>query len=490
MKTRTFIGITVMLVTLASMTACTTYDNPYNPALDEADPEELLKGEWWLVGWNDGGTWFEVDTNYVSHQCLSIEFQEFEEDIPIWAWSIVNEIYVGKLLSVNGKELVLDKEGKGSTAMGCNIMESNFFEKYIFDIKSYQISGKQLRLYYTDEDYFVFTKDFDNSEEYKYAWKNGLPDRYIGEVTTMNNDEVIVKILDYPQYAGSYARSCPPSSSYDLCHFAVTDLPGASFEVGDKIAFRIDKFRRLKDRSKEYQCKITPYESTERVDDVVGLVYNDQSFRGWCIMIPSNNEKCTATYYFPMKQLPETYLTENQPVIISGTLYPTWNHVSNMAHREEAQYYVNIDKLEKCTAEDVISRWALSPVEEGDVYAVLSDYFQNKYPSVPWSEQFFRKFEGDKTEMYKNYDEILLGKKAEFPEIDLSKYTLVVGQAVMSKGFYSVERQEMVPCGTGWQLNLYVKKAEGNQSSTQYLFYWGLYPKKNYYKITANIVKL
>ena len=92
--------------------------------------------------------------------------------------------------------------------------------------------------------------------------------------------------------------------------------------------------------------------------------------------------------------------------------------------------------------------------------------------------------------MYNSSDEILLGKKAEFPEIDLSKYTLVVGQAVMSKGFYSVERQEMVPCVTGWQLNLYVKEAEGDQSSTQYLFYWGLYPKKEYYKITANVVKL
>lgn len=207
-------------------------------------------------------------------------------------------------------------------------------------------------------------------------------------------------------------------------------------------------------------------------------------------MIPSNNDKSTATYYIPMKPLPEAFLTENQPVLISGTLYQTWNHVSNYAHPEEAQYYVNIDKLEKCTVEDVSSKWALSPVEEGDVYAVLSDYFQNKYPSVPLSYQFFRKMEGYKTEMYDSSDEILLGKKVEFPEIDLSKYTLVVGQAVMSKGFYSVERQEMVPSVTGWQLNLYVKEVEGDQSSTQYLFYWGLYPKKEYYKITANIVKL
>ena len=474
----------VVMMTLAILTACTTNDNPV--PIDKDVPAESLYGEWWLVGWTEEGTWFEVDTNYVSYHCLSIEFKE---DGYVQAWSMVNEITVG-MLTLNGQEMTWDTTWRGSTKIGCSVMENNFFEKYIFDIKSYQISGKQLRLYYTDEDYFVFTKDFDNSEEYKYAWKNGLPDRYIGEVTTMNNDEVIVKILDYPQYVGHYARSCPPSDNSHLCHIAKSDLLGLSMEVGDKIAFRIDKFRRLKDSSREYQCVVKPYESTERVDDVVGLMYNDPLFRGWCIMVPSDNDNSTATYYIPMKPLPEAYLTENQPVLISGALYQTWNHVSNFAHREEAQYYVNIDKIEKRTAEDVSSKWSISLVEDGDVYAVLSDYFQNKYPSVPWNYRFFRNMSGDKTEMYNSSDEISLGKKTEFPEIDLSKYTLVVGQAVMSEGFYSVERQEMVPCGTGWQLNLYVKEAEGDQSSAQYLFYWGLYPKKSYYKITANIVKL
>lgn len=477
-----------MLITLAGMTACGNEDI----IIDSGDTNqtESLYSEWWLVGWNDGGIWFEVDTNYVSHQHLSIEFREVEEKIYIFAWSMVNEIYMGKLSNANGNELVFDTEGAGSTAVYYSLKENLFFENHIRDIKSYQMEGKQLKLYYTDDDYFVFTKDFDNSEEYNHAWKNGVTDPYIGEVTVVSDDEVVVKILDFPQYAWSFARSCPPSDNSHLCHIAKSDLLGLSLEVGDKIAFRIDKFRRLKDSSKEYQCVVTPYESTERIDDVMGLVYNDQLFRGWCIMIPSNNDKSTATYYIPMKPLPEAFLTENQPVLISGTLYQTWNHVSNYAHPEEAQYYVNIDKLEKCTVEDVSSKWALSPVEEGDVYAVLSDYFQNKYPSVPLSYQFFRKMEGYKTEMYNSSDEILLGKKVEFPEIDLSKYTLVVGQAVMSKGFYSVERQEMVPSVTGWQLNLYVKEVEGDQSSTQYLFYWGLYPKKEYYKITANIVKL
>ena len=484
MKLKTFIGMAAVLMTLAFMTACTMSDNPYNPEIEDEEPAESLYGEWWLLGWNDGGIWFEVDTNYVSHHSLSIDFQE---DSYVRAWSMANEITVGQL-TLNGNEMNWDTTWRGSTMALIGLTENLFFENHIYDIKSYQISGKQLKLYYTDKDYFVFTKDYDDSEEYAYAWKDGPADPYAGEVTAVSNDEVVVKILDFPQYAWIYTRSCPPSSNYDFCHFAATDFPGASFEVGDKIAFRIDKFRRLKENPREFQCVVTPYESTERVDDVVGLVYNDR-FRGWCIMIPINNEESTATYFFPMKPLPDSYLIDNQPVKFSGTLYPTRYDVGNTAHHGEAQYYVNINKLEKCTIEDICSKWALSPVEDGDVYAVLSDYFQNKYPSVPWGAQFFQKTDRNKTEMYNSYDEISLSRKAEFPEIDLSKYTLVVGQAVMSKGFYSVERQEIVPCVTGWQLNLYVKKAEGDQSSTQYLFYWGLYPKRKYYKITANIVK-
>ena len=41
--------------------------------------QELLYGEWRLVGWYDGGIWFEVDTNYVSHRHMSIEIKDKEE---------------------------------------------------------------------------------------------------------------------------------------------------------------------------------------------------------------------------------------------------------------------------------------------------------------------------------------------------------------------------------------------------------------------------
>ena len=52
-----------------------------------ADPKESIYGEWWLVGWNDGGNWFEVDTKYVSHRHLSIEIPK---EGYVMAYSMVN----------------------------------------------------------------------------------------------------------------------------------------------------------------------------------------------------------------------------------------------------------------------------------------------------------------------------------------------------------------------------------------------------------------
>ena len=167
--------MTLMLMTLVGMTACDN-ENEDNPGSDKSSPTELLYGEWWLVGWNDGGTWFEVDTNYVCHQHLSIEIPK---EGYVMGYSIVNDIFIG-LLTLNGNEMIFGGEMQGfMTEVGCSLMENNFFENHICDIKAYQLDGKQLKLYYTDKDYFVFTKDFDDSEEFRYEWKNGPADPYI-----------------------------------------------------------------------------------------------------------------------------------------------------------------------------------------------------------------------------------------------------------------------------------------------------------------------
>ena len=336
-KAKAFIGMAVMLLTLTGMIACSIDDMP---VYDNSDPTESLYGEWRLVGWMEGGTWFEVDTNYVSHHHLSIEFRE---NGSVWAWSMVNEITVGQL-TLNGNEMNWDTTSRGSEMVLLGYKENLFFESHIYDIKSYQISGKQLKLYFTDEDYFVFTKDYDDSEEYAYAWKNGPTDPYIGEVTAIDDGEVIVKIVNSPAKTLYYTRSWPPSSSYHNCHFATSDLPDLSFEIGDMIAFRISKFRRQKGNEKEYLCVVEPCKDVQHVTNRTGTMFKDR-LRGWMIIDDEKNEKDCGIYYYPLKALPEAYLVDGLSVIFSGGLYSTLRLPSEASSYSDC-YYLDIDAIE------------------------------------------------------------------------------------------------------------------------------------------------
>ena len=136
-----------------------------------ADQMESLYGEWRLVGWNDGGNWFEVDNNYVDYRHLSIEIPK---EGYVMAYSMVNEIFVG-LLTLDGNKMLFNGEMQGfSTEVHCDIMENRFFEKHICDIKSYQLEGELLKLYYTDNDYFVFTSNIEETgDDYRPLIEEG-----------------------------------------------------------------------------------------------------------------------------------------------------------------------------------------------------------------------------------------------------------------------------------------------------------------------------
>ena len=305
------------------------------------DPDDntadSLYGEWWLVGWNDGGDWFEVDTNYVSHQSLSIELKDKKEG-PSMAYSMANVIIVG-LLTLNGNEMTFE-EGGWYTSLYCGFEENDFFEDHICKIKSYQLEGSQLRLYYTDEDYFVFTNDFDDSEEHFYEWKYGPADPYIAEVIAKSDTEVDVKIIDNPTSAIGYSRTRPPRDSSDICHFAPSDLADQSFEVGDKVAFRIVQFKRLKvEEGKEYELKVEPISGSGHITNRTGIIHNDQRM-GWIIADGEQGD----TYYYPLKKLAEKYLVEGLPVKVSGELYSTWRTPwESQGH--PTGYYLSIDFL-------------------------------------------------------------------------------------------------------------------------------------------------
>ena len=193
MKKHLFLFILMLSPMLASAAA-----NDGNLVSNNADQMESLYGEWWLVGWNDGGTYFEVDPNYVSHRHFSIE-------IPIegsvMAYSMANSLYLG-LLTLNGNEMTFGGE-KFMTQVYCDIMESQFFEEHIWDIKSYQLEGKLLKLYYTDDDYFVFTSDLNNRKEAGIDYRPFVEE---GKVWKVGNTQAIldnfVQVVDYYYFDG------------------------------------------------------------------------------------------------------------------------------------------------------------------------------------------------------------------------------------------------------------------------------------------------
>ena len=173
--------ILTMMLTLLSVGAWAQETNDYVPATDtreldisddteDANPMESLHGEWRLVGWNDKGSWFEVDSSYVSHQHLTIDFKE---NGYVMAYSMANEICVGRL-TLNGNEMIFGGEMRGwSTEVYVDMMENEFFEDHICDIKSYQLEGNLLRLYYTDDDYFVFSNEYlQQAKGEKYFYYN------------------------------------------------------------------------------------------------------------------------------------------------------------------------------------------------------------------------------------------------------------------------------------------------------------------------------
>ncbi len=345
-------------------------------AIDDPDtnPTESLYGEWWLVGWNDKGIWLKVDTNYVSHQHLSVELKENDY---VMAYSMVNEIFVG-LLTLNGNEMIFDGEMRGfSTKVYGDVMENLFFEDHICDIKSYQIEGDLLRLYYTNDDYFLFTKDYDNSEEHYNEWKNGPVDPYIGEVIAVNDEEVEVKIIHSPSYVIFYSRTVPPMGNQEVCRFAASELADQPLEIGDKVTFRIVQFKRMKVEEREtYQLKVEPCKGSGHITQRTGVMHNDKRM-GWMIIDDEVNERQGGVYYYPLT-LDENLLTEGLPVIFSGELYPTEMMPWDNKGLSDC-YYLGIDAIESLHHTTIRSITTAKAEEPSEIY----DMFGRRQTSIP-----------------------------------------------------------------------------------------------------------
>ena len=215
------------------------------------------------------------------------------------AYSMVNEIFVGQL-TLHGNEMIFDGEARHlMTEVYCDITENLFFEDHICDIKFYQLDGNLLRLYYTDNDYFVFTSVINDSEGqtedyYRPFLEDGKVWKYFfyNEINTFEVSRVVdgdtiigglayKKILDNVggQYLYAlreegkqvyivYNHQETPSLLYDFskdkgemaCGFRVADV--------DTIDIDGARFRRMRIIDSEWKGEETPWWASYWIEGV------------------------------------------------------------------------------------------------------------------------------------------------------------------------------------------------------------------------------
>lgn len=146
------------------------------------------------------------------------------------------------------------------------------------------------------------------------------------------------------------------------------------------------------------------------------------------------------------------------------------------------------DDIDNDSSDDFVE---LTPVDEGDAFAAISDFFQsNQYHGTEY-RNFFEGSDESQCLVINSTDELLSKYTGidTFPEIDFNKYTLIVGQEMMPESYYIILRQELVLKGYELILKVYVPELEGGYTAIQHLFYWGLYPKIHSSKISVQIIK-
>lgn len=131
------------------------------------------------------------------------------------------------------------------------------------------------------------------------------------------------------------------------------------------------------------------------------------------------------------------------------------------------------------------------PIEEGEGYATISNFFRSNYNQDTEYRCFFEGVNESQCIVIDNTDELLskyTGVGA-FPYIDFNKFMLIVGQEMMPESYYTIIRQELLQKKGELELNIYVPKLVYSYSAFQHLFYWGLYPKMQHSKISVKIHK-
>ena len=122
---------------------------------------------------------------------------------------------------------------------------------------------------------------------------------------------------------------------------------------------------------------------------------------------------------------------------------------------------------------------------------MILDFFNYQLPIGKSSNSFF--IDSDKNECYviNSLEELksIYKGNVEIPEIDFERYTLVIGQEILSDFYYPVYKQDLMFSDHKCHLTLYVPDFDLENNTTQYFYYWALYPKFYTEGISVGFIK-
>lgn len=155
-----------------------------------------LQGEWRLLGWDVDGYFHEVDSFKVEYHKFSIEFSGNN----VKAYSLGNVTDFGKVRSKNN---TLIKESAIQTQVFVIDDESIFFDKNIVNMNRYELIGNKLKIYFSDNDYFLFTNQFTNNIKPSCNCDQNIVMTVKDEQGTIHKDKYLRKWYIAYNYPGS-----------------------------------------------------------------------------------------------------------------------------------------------------------------------------------------------------------------------------------------------------------------------------------------------
>ena len=136
----------------------------------------------------------------------------------------------------------------------------------------------------------------------------------------------------------------------------------------------------------------------------------------------------------------------------------------------------------------------LSPIEEFDGFSSISEFFNYYCNPHTRSKGFFTDSDVDICKIINNQEELKknYSGKGYIPEIDFQRYTLVLGQKVLSERYHPLIRQELIADKGQLVINLYIPKPNEKMKyhkEPQYLYFWGIYPKFKVNSTSINLIE-